>query len=298
MSSLFDRQFILKAVLPVLVIGGGASALALVAMGKAARAIAYWGRLAGGERALLILSILALVWFLAGVLGSQLRRVTQLYEGYPLQRTRLLGPVAQGLTEYHFQRRKAWDEDPRRADDAFYSYPEGGREDFLPTSLGNTLRSAEYYGKYRYEIPTTFLWPRLFYIAPEQFRRDIEQFRTGYEWLLGVSFISAISAISVGLIELVAGSSWWLFACTLGGGTLISLAAYRGAVAAAEEYGAQLRAGVDLYRIKVLEAMRWKAPSSLEEEQAAWTEARLFHLRGMPRDTPYSPCPPDPAEES
>jgi hypothetical protein len=290
-SSLFDRRFVLKAVLPVLLIGGGAGAIALVATGKAAAAIAYWKQLGAAERVLLVLAFSALVWFLAGVLGSQLRRVTQLYEGYPLQRTPLLSALTESLTEYHFQNRDQWREDPRRADDVFYAYPQGDRADFMPSALGNTLRAAEYYGAYRYNIPTSFLWPRLFYLAPEQFRRDIEEYRTSYEWLLGVSFISTLAALSVGLVELTVGAPWWLFVCTFGGGSLVSLAAYRGAVAAAEEYGAQLRAGVDLYRTGVLTALRWKAPQDLAEEKAIWKEVRRFHLRGMPRQSPYSPSP-------
>lgn len=259
--------------------------------GQAAATIAYWERLGTAEHVLLILAFLATVWFAAGVLGSQLRRVTQLYEGYPLQRVPLLGGLTDGLVEYHFHRRKLWRADLKRADDVFYAYPQGDKTDFMPSALGNTLRAAEYYGKYRYDIPITFFWPRLFYLAPEQFRRDIEEYRTSYEWLLGVSFMSMLATITVGLVELAASSAWWLFACTVGGGSMVSLAAYRGAVAAAEEYGAQLRAGVDLYRFEVLTALRWRSPDTLDEERAIWKEARLFHLRGMPRQSPYSPLP-------
>jgi hypothetical protein len=290
-SSLFDRRFILKAVLPVLLIGCGAVALTLVATGRAGAAVAYWERLGAAERVLLILALLATVWFAAGLLGSQLRRVTQFYEGYPLQRIPLLGGLTNGLVEYHLRRRDRWREDPKRADDVFYAYPQGDRSDFLPSALGNTLRAAEYYGKYRYDIPITFFWPRLFYLAPEQFRRDIEEYRTSYEWLLGVSFMTMLATVSVGLVELAAGSAWWLFLVTVGGGSLVSLAAYRAAVAAAEEFGAQLRAGVDLYRIEVLTALRWEAPGTLDEEKAMWKEARLFHLRGKPRLSPYSASP-------
>lgn len=286
-SSLFDRRFLLNALLPVLLIGGGAATLTLIALGQADAAASYWRQLDVSEQVLLSLSLLTFVWFVAGVLASQLRRVTQLYEGYPLEHLPLIGQLTQAFTENHFQRRNEWREQASRADDVFYSYPEGGRSDFLPTRLGNTLRAAEYYGRYRYGIPTTFLWPRLFYLAPEHFRRDIEDFRTNYEWLLGVSFMAGLASLTVGGVEVLAGSSWWLFACTFGGGSILAWAAYHAAVASAEEYGAQLRAGVDLYRTEVLLALRWPPPATLEDEKAMWREARLFHLRGAPRSSKY-----------
>lgn len=286
-ASLFDRRFLLQAFLPVLVLGSLAGALLLSALGLMDEALAFWSRIGLPEQTLLIVSSLAAVWFLAGLLASQFRRITQLYEGYPLQYTPALKPIAEALREHHFQTRNAWDSDPLRSDAAFYSYPEGGRSDFLPTMLGNALRSAEYYGRYRYGIPTTFLWPRLFYTAPEHFRRDIEYFRTEYEWLLGVSFTSGVLAVVIGLSQIVLGAPWWVFTLTFGGGCILSLLMYRGAVSAAEEYGAQLRAGVDLYRMRVLEDLGWALPTSLAQERRTWEEVRRFYLRGEPRGSAY-----------
>ncbi len=86
-ASLFDRRFLLQAFLPVLVLGSLAGALLLSALGEMDEALAFWSSIGLPEQALLIVSALAAVWFLAGLLASQFRRITQLYEGYPLQYT-------------------------------------------------------------------------------------------------------------------------------------------------------------------------------------------------------------------
>jgi hypothetical protein len=286
-AGLFARRFVLNAFLPVLLLVGTTVAVTLFAIGALDVVAEAWKKLDGFGMVLVVLSCLTLTWFAAGVMTSQFRNLTQLYEGYPLGRW--WKGVNSALVEYHFRRSQSWFRNPAKFDDAFYSYPEGPREDFLPTALGNVLRSAEYYPLYRYEIPTTFLWPRLFYVAPERFRRDIEEFRTDYEWLLGVSFLSVLATFVSALVQLLAGSQWWLFALTLGGGSLLALGAYRASVTAAEEYGAQLRAGVDLYRTDVLALLRWKVPDNLAQERQIWSEVRRFHLEREPRTRAYSP---------
>lgn len=288
-ATLFERRFLLNAFLPVLLLGSASAALGLASLGKLAVALSFWHSLDLVGKTLIALAILTLAWFFAGVMASQFRNLTQLYEGYLLTQIPLVGRLATALTEYHVKLRDRWQQDPDLADRVYYSYPEGPRKDFLPTALGNRLRSAEYYAHYRYGLPTTFLWPRLFYVAPEHFRRDVEEFRTDYEWLLGVSFLSTGGAFTIGFVQIVAGSVWWLFVVTFGGGCLLALLTYWAAVFAAEEYGAQLRAGVDLYRTEVLMQLRWRVPENPSEEQRAWDEVRRFHLRGEPRARPYAP---------
>jgi hypothetical protein len=289
-ASLLDRRF-LNAFLPVVLLAGGGTALTLAAVGEGPDAAATWTRLDTVGKAMSVLAAVALAWFAAGVMASQFRNLTQFYEGYPLGRSRRLRAVGDAMAEYHYERRERWIGERSRADQAYYAYPED-REHFLPTALGNALRSAEYYPKYRYGAPTTFLWPRPFYLTPEQYRRDVEEFRTDYEWLLGVSFLSAVVAITSGTVQLVVGAPWWTFALTFGGGCLLSLLAYRASVPAAEEYGAQLRAGVDLYRTEVLARLRWGVPDSPDDEMELWDEAHRFHHDGLPRTRPYAAFQP------
>ncbi len=294
-ATLFERRFLLNAFLPVLLLVGGGAAAALTGAGQMSTVFHWWSRLDGTGRGLAVLCALTLTWFAAGVMSSQFRNLTQLYEGYPLTRIPLLSGLGAALAERHFHTYEKWVGTPARVNQADYAYPQGDRDIFLPTALGNVLRSAERYPHDRYGIPTTFLWPRLFYVTPEHFRRDIEEFRTDYEWLLGVSFLSAVTAAASGIVLIAVGAPWWLFAATFGGGCLLSLLAYRASVAAAEEYGAQLRAGVDLYRTEVLVRLRWDVPSDLAAERHTWEMVRRFHVSGEAHGQRYPPYEPPPA---
>ncbi len=296
-AALLDRRFILNALLPLVI----ASTLLLVLVGHSLGDLplwlGLWARLDALTQALAIFAGIVTNWFLAGVLSSQYRNITQAFEGYPLMRAAWLRPAARPLVEYHLHRRNTLRKSALGAETAYYAYPRGRRDEFLPTALGNALRSAEYYPKDRYGAPTTFMWPRLAYLAPERFRQDVAQFRTDYEWLLGVSFLSAAVATVTGLAQLVLGAAPLLFAATFGGGMLVSLAAYRAAVSSAVEYGAQLRAGVDLYRTEVLRHLRWPLPHTERQEQEMWAEVTRVHMGGEPRVGFYAPPPPPPATD-
>ena len=169
-------------------------------------------------------------------------------------------------------------------------YPEQF-EHFMPTRLGNVLRAAEMYSYYRYSLDLPLVWPRLATVAPDRYRDDVEEFRTDYEWLLGLSCLSSIAAIVLGGYAVVSGGSWWLFISSFTGGYLVAVAAYSAAVTAASEYGEQIRVGVDLYRSEVLKSLGLELPGTLSAERKLWKRLQAFSKFGEgspPRSIPSS----------
>lgn len=273
-SSLFSKRFILNAFLPVLIVVSLVLLVISIASGGLERVAALWGSLESVTRITLLGGWLATIWFLAGVLASQFRNLTQLYEGYPLVQSQFCQPICDYFRRVQYLRSLRLLE-AGRAEELATQYP-ATFEEFMPTRLGNILRSAETYGTHRYGLNLPLVWPRLATVAPDRYRADIEEFRTDYEWLLGLSALAAISGVSLGTYTLAARTDWWVFATCFMGGFFIAWAAYAAAVTAAAEYGEQLRVGVDLYRLDVVRSWRLDMPASPLAERELWKKLHAF----------------------
>lgn len=277
-SSLFTRRFLLNAFLPVLIVIS-LCLLVVIARSGGLRSIGqWWSSQEGVTQVVILLGWLAAIWFLAGLLASQFRNLTQIFEGYPLTRSRHLQRLTAYLVRQHYLRSLRLKRSGR-LDEALSRYPEKF-EHYMPTTLGNTIRAAEMYSLYRYGMDLPLVWPRLATLAPERYRVDLEEFRTDYEWLLGLSALTSISAVALGTYSLVSLGPWWLFLICFAGGFGLAIAAYAAAVTAAAEYGEQLRVGVDLYRLSVLSSMGLALPKSLTAERRVWKQVQQFSKQG------------------
>ncbi|MDQ0375981.1 hypothetical protein [Cellulomonas humilata] len=141
----------------------------------------------------------------------------------------------------------------------------------LPTGLGNVLRSAEDRLGERYGVDAVVVWPRLFRLLPEAVARDIDDevtqmdvsARLATTWLF-----TAVAAVAV-LLVVDAGAlvrNWEWLTVPLG---LVALSwlSYRGAIESALAHAVDIEVGLDLYRGRVIDAMRLPEPRRLSEER-------------------------------
>ena len=154
-------------------------------------------------------------------------------------------------------------------------YPDDERW-LRPTQLGNIASVQELHPFNRYRINLSLLWPRLRHVISDDVRLRLEDTNIYLDFTLIMSFLSFVAAVIAGitafsgpprnvpslLLPLILLGSFWLF--------------YRLAIQAMRSFGTQIQAAVDLFRLKLLDALEIERPANLEEEQKIWEEIRSF----------------------
>lgn len=330
-ASTLERRFLLVAFLPILIFSVSLGVVTLLAAGKVQPALRLWDAQSGSVQVGLTLSTLAVVWLAAGFLDSQLRNLTQLFEGYTL--LRLMPRLAESAASRHRNLLKdsspvhivdvargseadagagGPDVNPRETgpdavdtvdaplrggdggyeEELFVRYPDSV-EAVLPTRLGNVIRAAEDYATSRYGADYLVVWPRLAHLCSERFVVDYEATRASLDFLLVVTFLTSVFTVLAGSLVLAFNGPIWLFIGTVVGGALLARLAYETAVGAAVEYGEQIRASMDLFRLALLRQMNYPIPQDSSEEAIFWAEFEDFLKRNHPRSTPYPLAPPE-----
>jgi hypothetical protein len=149
------------------------------------------------------------------------------------------------------------------------SYPDQP-EFFMPTLMGNALRTLERFGVTRYGLDSQLLWYELQGVAPATVRLDTEEGRAPVDF-----FVSAI----VHLSALAAASIWIAVVADSGRGGPIILAvvsmvlvpiAYRSAVKNMKEWANSVKALVNLCRIDMASRIGLTVPNEIEGERHMW----------------------------
>lgn len=172
---------------------------------------------------------------------------------------------------------------------------------FLPTRLGNVLRSSEIYSNTHYRIDSLTLWPRLAAILPSQFTADLEEKDNQLVFLLNSSLLSYIIGLTSLLLSFFGVIYFSLFtdhpdkakSLIERGFSILSpneylligiifiltgYAIYHVSVNAAEEFGAFIRTGFDLYRFDLLKILNQPIPPNLSSERSLWGAISEFFV--------------------
>ncbi|MFL6141784.1 MAG: hypothetical protein ACJ72N_07945 [Labedaea sp.] len=312
-ASVLERRFMLVLLLPMLIFVSALVLLVTVTAGRWRAAVSGWGALPGSLQFVFILGYLATIWLLAGFLDSQLRNITQLFEGYQL--TNVMAGIAGRAQAWHRRKRRELTGATIRTaspggpeGDASVAQPPAARPGFaeqlfvlypaasavMPTRLGNVIRAAEDYSQSRYGANYLLVWPRLAHLCTERFVQDYEISRAGVDFLLVVSTLSALFAVLGGLVVVILNGAILLFVAVILGGFGLSRLAYASAVDAAKEYGEQIRASVDLFRLELLRQLRYPEPADPKRERAMWEDFDDLLRRGEQRRYRYASAPEPP----
>lgn len=157
-------------------------------------------------------------------------------------------------------------------------FPEEQR--LLPTALGNVLRSAEDRVGRRYGFEAVTIWPRLFPLLPKDFQATLEDEVTQLDvsTRLTVTWgVTAAATTSLILWNLDAVSEYPLWLIVPAFLWLLSWLSYRSAIESALAHGTDLEVAIDLYRSRVISAMRLPTCSRLSEERRVFRRlCRLY----------------------
>jgi hypothetical protein len=173
------------------------------------------------------------------------------------------------------------------------SYMPNRKADFMPTRLGNILRTAERKPLEKYGLDAVICWPRLWMLLPDGVKKDIQESRTELNTAVRVWFWSmlfcgwAILAVTPQGINI---SRLWPIAVSV----IVAYFAYGWAITAAKAYGEQIEASFDLYRQLLYQSLRFKVPTDLANEQSTGLQLTRYLCTGQitQEEIAYSITPP------
>lgn len=289
-TGVLDRRFLRTSFALSLAFIVLCGVVVLAGLGRLSAAITAWQSWPGPTQLLAVVAFIAAVWLVAAVVQSQIRAITQTYEGYwsgPLRPLRRYG-------EERHRRRLTELRDQGRVAEIYAQYPLS-RNEVMATRLGNILRASERYPNERYGADAVLVWPRLYPLLPDSVVTGIAQARESLEFLLELSALAAAFGALSGIYLLVVTAPVWLFLLCVWGALAVAVLAYRSSLGTGLLYAEILRSAFDLYRLSVLTAMRLPAPVTAAAERQRWTEVNWLILRNVPLPQPYPPPPPAPA---
>jgi hypothetical protein len=293
-ASFLERRFLLNAFFPSLIFWGALVLAVLAPDGGINRAGTTWADQSVTVQIALSAAFLAWAWFWAGIIASQWRSIIRLYEGYWSPR---FGGLARVGRRWHERQLLRLHED-EGYEALYYSYPyTTDIDEVMPTRLGNILKNAELYPRYRYQVDAVLLWPRLTHLVPERFNQILSDARAQVEFLLVVSILSTIFALLSGIYLLIVGAHWWIFLGCFWGGLFLAFGTYLGSLNNALVYAQQFKAGFDLYRTELLRQMRLEPQDNLAKERELWDKVYDFLLLNVPHGRTYTNEPPAAASD-
>jgi hypothetical protein len=244
---LLDRRFVLSAWLPAMLLWGGLGALVVTGVGWPAAAH-WWLRQPGQFQVVLLVVALAWITFWAYLVAALIPAFIRTGEGYW---PRWLSWLADSRLSRQQIRQATLGKDAAAFARWHADYPMRAAN-VMPTRLGNVLRAAEDHALDRYGINAIVVWPRLYVLLPDKFATALAAAKTPLD------LMAVIGALSV--------------ACL----------AYEGAVQAARPYAQLVRAGFDVHRGLLLDALGLRRPRTYGEERGQWQQLSHLWLQGAP----------------
>jgi len=145
----------------------------------------------------------------------------------------------------------------------------------LPTALGNALRASEDSVGQRYGLQSVVIWPRLFHLLPDKVRSGMDDEVTQLDVSVRLTFTWTLAGVASAIVlaqnlpALMKHPTWILVVLAV-----FSLArlSYQSAVESAIAQGVDLEVAIDLYRARVIDAMRLHPTDSLDAERRVFRE--------------------------
>lgn len=143
-----------------------------------------------------------------------------------------------------------------------------------PTSMGNIAESVRGYARSRYSLNLDPFWLRMQKIiqSDEQFYAVLLDAKTQLDFLISLFWLTALFT-TIWVIALVAWRGSLVLFLVIGiGGPLLLVLWYRIALQNYQAFADLLRASIDLYRLKLLDALHIRLPNGTAQERQIWTD--------------------------
>lgn len=164
----------------------------------------------------------------------------------------------------------------------------------MPTRLGNSIRSFEYYSDREYGMDSIQLWPRLVAAINKDYAVHIDDAKFSFDFMLNNSLLCGVLSASL----LAAGVAYaapmseprrllvWLFQVALFAWLAYWL--YAMSVSRAAAWGATIKSSFDLYRGDLLKQLGYPdRPRTRQEERALWQDiSRQMYIGDRPGGKP------------
>lgn len=278
-TGLFDRRFLINALLPSLVLIG-LSGLVVLGSGTGLQtALATWNRQDALVKTLYTVAFMVLTVMTAAWVSGVTALLLRWFEGDWRRRPgRWLAAVGRRCHARRFQRLRPLDPDDYRR--LYFSYPSAA-EEVMPTRLGNVLKNCELHAQDRYGIDAALVWPRLYPLLPADHRAGLAAARSDLEFFLSVSALAAVFSAAAGVFLTTSGAPAGLFLLCHAGGAAVALLSYLCALGPARIYGEQVKVAFDVYRTELLKHLNREAAGE-EEELVMWEALAQQWYRGVP----------------
>ncbi len=300
--ALVDSRFLLVAFFPVIVfVAAGALLLARLDSSALSRIEMTWTGWSGPQKWTTAVAGVAALFILAYLVYVSVTPITRFFEGY-------FGPVAwvgelldlgrapsritaksskrlrRSLTPPEPQADGKTPSTDNKKEDPLAYRKHPGDADHFPTRLGNSLRAAEIHPRNAYGMDSVLLWPALVAKMGDATRKSIDAARMALDFLVVISAASFTYALFAAVAIAVehAGRVFWAFVVL--GSAGVGYVSYCGAVAAARDYGDQVRTAFDLHRFALLQALRLPLPMNPPEERRLWKEVNEIVRSNEPTD--------------
>lgn len=273
---LLDRRFILNAWLPVMLLWGGLGALVVSGVGWPTAAH-WWLSQPGQFQAVLLVVTLAWITFWAYLVAALIPAFIRSAEGYW---PRWLSWLSGWCRNRHRARQAALAKDTAAFSRWHAEYPLRAAN-VMPTRLGNILRAAEDHALDRYGINAIVVWPRLYVLLPDQFTAAMAAAKTPLDLMVVIGALATAFTIAGTAIAAIM-LPWYAALACAAGGLLAACLAYAGAIRAARPYAQLIRAGFDVHRGLLLDAIGLRRPRTFGEEHSQWQQLSHLLLQGAP----------------
>jgi hypothetical protein len=225
--------------------------------------------------------ILGGVGLLAGLFLLGLHRpILRLFEGYPLMRSGIglerpfiwlqhrtfdelaerkaaAGPKADPQTNSRGMR--AW-----LTLDRFFP---DDRSRLLPTRFGNALRAAEDYAYNRWGLDSIPFWAHVEPLLSDQERQLHENARTDVAFFVNLSLATAVVGVVLIADEIAHTPVDPVFAWIYVAPFVLAYLIYRFSIDAAQRWGVEMKASLDLHRLEVYARLGVRRPTSFTDER-------------------------------
>ncbi len=145
---------------------------------------------------------------------------------------------------------------------------------FMPFRFGNILSAAEEYPEVRYGLEITTVWPRFWFVLPDDAKKELNSARKCLD--------ERIQILLWGLLFFFWGI-WFYWA--IGIGLIVVFVAYRHILSAAKVYGKLIRSAFDIHRFKLYKELHWPLPENPEMEVQNGKELKKFLYSGFAPET-------------
>jgi hypothetical protein len=151
-----------------------------------------------------------------------------------------------------------------------------GLREVAPTAFGNVVAALRSYGLTRYRLSLPTVWTRLQGLlkADEPYLATLEAAKAQVDFSVVSCWLAMVSTAIWGMILPFFGSSPIRFVTVMTLGPILARLAYLSAVENYVAFAEVVRAGVDLHRFRLLDALSLPRPASLGQERRLWEALR------------------------